>query len=186
MGEFAPEPNAASGTPHDPVATDPTAESINTDGRGGPPENVPYARFKEVNDRYVPYRELERLGYDVDSLRQLAVWNANFTQDPVGNWLEIAQNLEGLPPDLREMVEGYMSDDDSDNSPSGHVDIEEEDDEEEYEDDENMPQWARDLQEFKVNQEERDRVQAETRDRQGRLETLNKITSGWEIGRAHV
>src|SRR4051794_14505307 len=72
-----------------PITEPPTAGSSNTDtGSGnGAPDTIPYARFKEVNDRYAelkPFEELTSFGYDADSLRRLAAFEAGYLQDPYG------------------------------------------------------------------------------------------------------
>jgi hypothetical protein len=92
----------APGTDVEDVQT-PPAEAKTTD-TSGPPESVPYARFKEVNDQLREFKELqEATGYDVDSLRQLAEWDQSFAQDRVGTFLQIGEALE-LPDDLKEAI----------------------------------------------------------------------------------
>jgi len=101
------------------ATTDPSAGTQNTDtGQGdGPPETIPYSRFKEVNDQLGelrPYKDLQNLGYDADSLRQLAEFEAGFQADPARTWLTIADNIEQLPPEVKEAVKRHLG-----SAPSG-------------------------------------------------------------------
>jgi hypothetical protein len=93
----------------------PPAGESNTDTGGAPPETIPYARFKEVNDRYQSLKDFEQLteyGYDPDSLGRLAAFEAQYLHDPVGTWAALADNLD-LPDDLAAAVKAHVS-----NSPS--------------------------------------------------------------------
>jgi hypothetical protein len=77
--------------------------------QGGPPDSIPYARFKEVNDRLSGlrgYEELSQYGYDADSLRRLASFEQQYQADPVGVWKSMAVNLD-LPQELMEAITGY-------------------------------------------------------------------------------
>ena len=112
-GEQGGAPAPGTGTPPETVqTTTPPAEAENTDTgeqTGGPPDSVPYSRFKEVNDQLRDFKELEGFGYDADSLRQLAMWGAQFDQNPVDSWLSIAKELgDDMPPEVREAVAGYL------------------------------------------------------------------------------
>src|SRR5215831_20921657 len=89
----------------------PPAGAINTDtAQGqGPPESIPYARFKEVNDRLAGlrgYEELAQYGYDADSLRRLASFEQQYQADPIGVWRSIGANLD-LPPEVLEVVNRF-------------------------------------------------------------------------------
>lgn len=106
-------PVAGTGENTGASAPDSSAGTQNTDtGQGGgTPETIPYSRFKEVNDKYSslrPFEELQTLGYDADSLRQLAEFEAGFLADPVSTWVRIAGGIENLPPDLKEAVQRHM------------------------------------------------------------------------------
>lgn len=125
MSVVEPEVTAASGTGAAPVAaTDPSsAGTQNSDSGQGDPGPIPYARFKEVNDQLRGYKELESMGYTLDSLRGLAQWEMEFQQDPAGSWLRVAANMEGLPEDIQMAVKDHLSipygdgsDDDSDDT----------------------------------------------------------------------
>jgi hypothetical protein len=92
------------------TSSSPAAEPINTDTDDGrtPPESIPYARFKEVNDRYAtlrPFEDLTALGYDADSLRRLAEFEAAYVQDPIGTIESLARTLE-LP---ESVIEGIVA-----------------------------------------------------------------------------
>lgn len=97
-----------------PAAAPPAGESnADTAGAGGTPESIPYARFKEVNDRYSAlrgYEELEQYGYDADSLRRLAAFEASYLQDPVGTWRTMADNLD-LPQEVRDAIVSHLEGD---------------------------------------------------------------------------
>jgi hypothetical protein len=88
-----------------PVA-DPSAETLNADtSQSGPPESVPYARFKEVNDRLTklkPYAQLEDIGYDPDSLGQLAAFEQSYVQDEVGTLQTLVKKSEVLTDEQKE------------------------------------------------------------------------------------
>jgi hypothetical protein len=107
-GGEAPVPGT--GTPTEPAAAETPAEAQKTETpqQGGPPEAIPYSRFKEVNDQLRPFKDIEALGYDVDSLRQLADWGIQFDLNPVDSWLAIAEQLEDLPEPIQAAVQEYM------------------------------------------------------------------------------
>jgi len=89
----------------------PPAGAINTDtAQGqGPPESIPYARFKEVNDRLAGlrgYEDLAQYGYDADSLRRLASFEQQYQADPIGVWRSIGANLD-LPPEVMDVVNRF-------------------------------------------------------------------------------
>jgi hypothetical protein len=108
--EGAPVPGTEQPAPTPPA--EPTAGSQNaeTTQRGeGPPESVPYSRFKEVNDQLRSYKELEGYGYDADSLHQLVQWGVQFDTNPVDSWLAVAKELDDLPPDVKEVVEAHLN-----------------------------------------------------------------------------
>lgn len=99
------------GTGGDPASqtTEPPAGATNTDTSqsAGPPETIPYARFKEVNDRLSEvkdYEPLAQMGYTADSLRGLAEFEAQFTVDPVETWLAFAENIDALPDDVKDAI----------------------------------------------------------------------------------
>ena len=105
-GAGAPPGNGApETTPPSPAAEPITTD---TDDGGRAPESIPYARFKEVNDRYAalrPYEDLAGLGYDADSLRRLAEFEAAYVQDPIGTVESLARTLE-LP---QGVIDGIMA-----------------------------------------------------------------------------
>src|SRR5437868_1504666 len=77
----------AAGTEETPPATaPPAAEPTTPDREGGPPETIPYARFKEVNDQLAElkgYSQFSELGYDPDSLGRLVSLESAFAEDPL-------------------------------------------------------------------------------------------------------
>jgi hypothetical protein len=99
-------------TPPQQQAPPAGAQKADTPADQGPPETIPYARFKEVNDRLNDlkgYEELAQYGYDPDSLGRLAAFEAQYMTDPIGTWARLADDLD-LPPEVKEAltkVEGY-------------------------------------------------------------------------------
>jgi hypothetical protein len=99
-----------------PPGTPPAAGPSTTDTgvAGGPPDTIPYARFKEVNDRLNEartelsgYETLRGYGYDPDSLGRLAAFETQYLQDPNGTWKMMADNLD-LPQEVKDAITQYM------------------------------------------------------------------------------
>ena len=90
----------------------PPAGASNTDtaqAGQGPPDSIPYARFKEVNDRLAGlrgYEELAQYGYDADSLRRLASFEQQYQADPIGVWRSMAVNLD-LPQEVQDAIRRF-------------------------------------------------------------------------------
>lgn len=94
-----------------PPAAEPSTTDTGAQGGGQPPETIPYARFKEVNDRYSALKGFEQLasyGYDSDSLGRLAAFEAQYQSDPIGTWKAMASNLD-LPQELLDAIERHSS-----------------------------------------------------------------------------
>jgi hypothetical protein len=144
----------------------PPAEAQNTDTEqqsGGPPDNVPYSRFKEVNDQLRGFKELEAFGYDADSLRQLATWGAQFDQNPVDSWMAVAKELgDDLPPEIREAVEAHLGTQEGTVQPQ-----------QANEDGEEPPSWAKELKE---RLDTRDAADEQT----ARAAILDGLVSKWK------
>lgn len=103
-GSEAPGSEGVQAPPTPPPAAEPSTPD--SGAAGGTPETIPYARFKEVNDRYNAvkgYEDLATLGYDPDSLGQLAAFGVAYEQDPVGTWMNMADNLE-LPQEVKDAL----------------------------------------------------------------------------------
>lgn len=104
-----------------PGANGSSAGTENADTASGrQSETIPYSRFKEVNDQLSelrPFKELVELGYDADSLRQLAEFEVNFAKNPTQEWLRIADKLQDLPPAVREAIKNELQG--SQNGPAG-------------------------------------------------------------------
>lgn len=105
-GLIQPDPaTGAGGVPGNEGGAPPAAEPSTTENgaQGGQtPETIPYARFKEVNDKYSElkgYEQLKGFGYDPDSLGRLAAFEAQYQQDPYGTLKVMAERLE-LPQEL--------------------------------------------------------------------------------------
>lgn len=129
-GEGAPEPGSSAGT-----------ENTDTSHGNGPPETVPYSRFKEVNDQLGELRDFKPLrdvGYDADSLRSLVEFEASFRANPTQTWLSVAEQIEELPPELKDAIKKHAGGPPSSSSPpaSGKTEGGEE-----------RPSWAQELYE---------------------------------------
>lgn len=165
------------GTGETPPATEGTpAEASNTETppSDGPPETVPYSRFKEVNDRLSPYKDLESMGYDADSLRQLAEWEVSFGRDPVTSWVNVARNLDQMPQEIKEAVERHL---DGNSTPPPANDPRERNGD--PGDGDQPPSWATPLlQDHEERQKERE--QREARDaEEARNDALDQILELW-------
>jgi hypothetical protein len=103
--------DAVPGTGETPGTPAPAAAPTTPDSAGGPPESIPYARFKEVNDQLQnlkPYEELQQYGYDPDSLGRLAAFEAQYMTDPIGTWLALSSDLD-LPQEVKDALEAVGS-----------------------------------------------------------------------------
>jgi hypothetical protein len=170
MSEVVPETAAVPGTGEVPVElTTPPAEASNTDGQSTP-ETIPYARFKEVNDAYRPFKELTDQGYDADSLRRLAEWEQAFSSDPSGSWLSLAGQIEGLPEPVLEAIRQANGASETPPAPQGSGSETPPPPEEDYS---KPPEWAEPL-----IQDYHQRVQQG--ERQARDEVLNDILTKWD------
>jgi hypothetical protein len=165
-----------SGTGETPVSeSDPSAGTLNsdTDQTDGPPDTIPYSRFKEVNDELgglKPYRELSQLGYDADSLRQLAEFEAGFQADPVQTWLQVASNIEQLPPELKEQVKRHL---DNPSSAGGSEPVTAPQEGE-------MPEWAKSINQKVegLSAVETERQAREAQEANNRV--LDSVIEGWK------
>lgn len=108
-GATPPAPGIGEATPGIPGST--SAATQTTVPQEQAPGPVPYSRFKEVNDtknalqeKYQPYTELEEFGYGADDLQRLVAWEQEYTQDPVGAWLRQADQIEGLPSEVKAAI----------------------------------------------------------------------------------
>jgi len=75
-----------------------------TPGQQGPPESIPYARFKEVNDRLSElkgYEDLAQYGYDPDSLGRLAAFEAQYMTDPIATVARMVEDLD-VPQEVKD------------------------------------------------------------------------------------
>jgi hypothetical protein len=103
-GTFNDASTPVSGTEETPTP-DESAGTVNTD-TGGPPENIPYARFKEVNDQYrevkgfVPIAEA---GYDPDSVGRLIAFEEAYREDPTGTIATVVESMD-LPDATKQTL----------------------------------------------------------------------------------
>jgi len=107
-GGAPPAPGAGETVPSVP---DTSAATVTTEDQGTPPGPIPYSRFKEVNDarreleeRVQPYVQLEDIGYPAEELQRLVAWEQEYSQDPVGTWLRTADQIDGLPPEVKAAI----------------------------------------------------------------------------------
>jgi hypothetical protein len=95
-------------TPATPPGQSAGTENTDTGQGGGPPETVPYSRFKEVNDELKgirdPLKPALEIGYTPDDLLRLAEWEQEFSQNPAGSWIELAKGLKDLPEPVKEAI----------------------------------------------------------------------------------
>jgi hypothetical protein len=105
----AQEPGGVPGNAGANVPPPAGASNTDTGTQGGPPDSIPYARFKEVNDRLSSlrgYEELSQYGYDADSLRRLASFEQQYQADPIGVWRSMAVNLD-LPQEVLTAINNF-------------------------------------------------------------------------------
>jgi len=115
---------SVSGTEETPTP-DQSAGTVNTD-TGGPPENIPYARFKEVNDQLRElkgYAPLVEAGYDPDSMGRLVAFEEAYREDPAGTISQVVDAMD-LPDTTKHAItsmlrngEPAQSDDDDEVEP---------------------------------------------------------------------
>ena len=90
-----------------------TPRGDNTDnGRGGPPETIPYSRFQEVNSRYQAlkgYEELEQYGIEPDSAVRLANFEAAYAQDPKGIISTLIDNQQDLSEEQKTVMKQLLA-----------------------------------------------------------------------------
>lgn len=82
-------------------------ENIET---GGPPESIPYARFKEVNDQLRElkgYTPLAEAGYDPDSVGRLVAFEAAYQEDPTGTIASVVEAMD-LPDTTKNAVTAML------------------------------------------------------------------------------
>lgn len=153
-----------------PEAAPSTTEAA---GTGAVPETVPYARFKEVNDGYKPYKELQAMGHTADSLRELAEWERSFDMNPVGSWMAVAEALgDQMPESVREAVAQHRQTTGAATTPPGSVTPTQPDNGASPPSPEEPPAWAKPLiEDFegRTNQARED----------SNKETLDKIVNWW-------
>lgn len=159
---------SALGTGED-TTDDPDSQSAgteNTDTESGTaPETIPYSRFKEVNDRYrelKPFSELADLGYDADSLRNLAELDAAFAQNPFSTTAQIVETLD-LPTETKTLLKKALEE----NSPAVAQRTDSKD-QGKQDDGEEIPKWA---QEIQARLDERDKAD-EDAELQGTVEDM--------------
>lgn len=89
-----------------PPAAGPSTTDTGAQGGQTVPDTIPYARFKEVNDKYSSLRGYETLasyGYDPDSLGRLAAFEAEYQSNPYGVLKTMAERLD-LPQELLDRI----------------------------------------------------------------------------------
>jgi hypothetical protein len=109
------------------------------------------------------------MGYDADSLRQLAEFEAGFQADPVQTWLQVAGNIEQLPPELKEQVKRHLDNPSSAGGTEPVTPTQEGD----------QPEWAKSLSQKVdgLSQVEQERQAREAQEANNRL--LDSVIAGW-------
>ena len=109
-GATPPVPGAGEAAQGDPSASTPSGATPPV-AEQDPPGPIPYARFSEVNNQrraleeeVQPFRDLVESGYDADNLQRLAMWEQEYVQDPVGTWLRTAEQIDGLPDEVKAAI----------------------------------------------------------------------------------
>lgn len=125
-------------TPGTPTGTPAEAQNTGTPQDGSTPETIPYSRFKEVNDAYRPYKELEGIGYDADSLHRLAGFEAAYIQDPYSVLGELVDGLADLPDDTKALLKEHLT-------PQGNADPPAGQNRDEQTPADEPPEWAKPL-----------------------------------------
>jgi hypothetical protein len=127
---------SAPGIGEAPTTPEPSAGTQKTDTtQGQPPESIPYARFKEVNDQFrevkgfVPVAEA---GYDPDSVGRLIAFEQAYQEDPTGTISSVVENMD-LPDATKNAITAMLG-----NSEPAHVPIDQSD-----VPDEDPPEWAK-------------------------------------------
>lgn len=153
-------PGTGEDTEDDTDTDSPAGESnTDTDGEGdrGP---IPYSRFKEVNDQLKeikgtvePIQEILDVGYDADSLRQLADLDMRFRDNPVQTWLAVAKQIDGLPKEALEALESAVG---SSGTPAAKNGSQEKGEEE-------IPEWAKPVVAHVQQNVQREAQEARTR-----------------------
>lgn len=103
---------SVSGTEETPTPNQ-SAGTVNTD-TGGPPESIPYARFKEVNDQLRDlkgYQPVAQAGYDPDSVGRLIAFEEAYREDPTGTISAVVDAMD-LPDATKNAVKGLLNSDD--------------------------------------------------------------------------
>lgn len=126
----------------------------------------------QLEQRYAPFKTLVEGGADPEAVQSLISFDQQFSQDPVGTWLTLAENMQkegALSNDLDlEAVKAILNGEDPpEEGGEGEGSPEEED----------MPQWARQLQ--RENQELREREETRTQQSQAqqRQQQLEETTT---------
>jgi hypothetical protein len=158
-----------------------SAETLNPDtgADGTLPETIPYSRFKEVNDAYTelkPYKELSDVGYDANSLRQLAEFEAGFRADPVATWFSIASQIEGLPQEIKDMAQRHLTGSAVEAATDGAGDSQD--------GGEDMPDWAQKLMKENAELKQRESAREEREISQANTQLLDGIMEQWRAADA--
>lgn len=165
-----------------PPANDPSqsAGTKNTDGGSGTSDAVPYARFKEVNDRLRAFLDLG----DYESLAKLVAWEDDYRRNPVNNWLSIASAMTNdLPPVIVQALERVRAGRPERLAVGRERPRDDDDDGDDDMDGDAPPAWAEDLRdEVRAVRTSREQEAAERRAAEEARETearLKRIVARW-------
>lgn len=120
----------------------------------------------QLQQQYAPYKSIIDAGLDGETVQSLVAFNQQFSQDPIGTWLELAVNMQKagtLSGDLDlEAVKAILEGKDPDEGevPAGGEEGEE------------IPAWARRLEERLDAQDEEAKTQKEQETQQQRAGEL--------------
>lgn len=167
---------AAAGTGEQPAGTEtPSAGTENADkGTQGPPESIPYSRFKEVNDALRPYKELEGVGYNAAELQRLVEWEQHYSANPEEAWLNLASTLD-LPQEVKDAIVAAQGGEVSPTDTPAKAQAGSDDEGEEDDDSKEPPEWAKPLIEDYMNRRTTEAQEASNRVLDGILASWDKL-----------
>lgn len=96
------------GTDEEAPSSHPSRD-VKTD-TGSPPESIPYARFKEVNDQLRDlkgFSSVAEAGYDPDSVGRLIAFEQAYGEDPTGTVSSVIESMD-LPDTTKQAIMGLL------------------------------------------------------------------------------
>ena len=151
-------------------------ENTDTGAAGQPPDTIPYSRFKEVNDAYVAVKDFKDLadeGYDADSLRQLAEFEAGFRADPVSTWMAIATQIDDIPEAVKSIAQQHLGGGSTPETPTDQSPRTNQEGEE-------IPEWAKPLTQNLEQLSAAERARQEREVSEANNQLLDGIIQAWK------